>query len=165
MFTTIRPYAYARPIKNNLTLDTPKRLNFGLAFNKYLNELEDISNRKLHPIQRKWLKESIENRNYTRLNNEQRKQHRRRYNDVKKQIIQDWELNTGQKFPTYKSHVYNRHGEVIRMKGQRYDLHHIIACSWGGDNRWENLHPLKFPNEHQNGVHRKNGMFERIFET
>lgn len=142
---------------------TTHSLNFGLKFNKYLNEIEEISGRKLHPLQRKWLKATIEKNQYRRLKPKSSKKHRSKYNKLKKSIIADWEANVGIPFPTYDKPVLNKHGEVVRLKGQRYDLHHIILCSWGGDNRWENMVPLRFPEEHQQGIHRKGGVCEKIF--
>jgi predicted ribonuclease toxin of YeeF-YezG toxin-antitoxin module len=138
-------------------------LQYDLKFQKYLKEIEKIGGRKLHPLQRTWLKQTIEKNSYKKLKPKASRKHRASYNKVKKEIIADWERNIGRPFPTYDEPVFNKHGEMVRLKGQRYDLHHIILCSWKGDNRWENIVPLRFPDEHQQGIHRKGGICEKIF--
>ena len=54
---------------------------------------------------------------------------------------------------------------MVRRVGQTYDCHHIIECSWGGDNVWQNMYPAKFPTEHRQGIHRKGGYADQIFNN
>lgn len=40
-----------------------------------------------------------------------------------------------------------------QKQGDKYDAHHIIENTFGGEHEWWNMHPAKFPNEHQAGIH------------
>ena len=44
-----------------------------------------------------------------------------------------------------------------------YDAHHIIESSYGGPNQWWNMHPARFPDQHQQGIHRAGGPSNQIF--
>lgn len=44
-----------------------------------------------------------------------------------------------------------------------YDAHHIIENSYGGEHEWRNIHPAKFPNEHQLGIRGTDAPAEKIF--
>lgn len=49
--------------------------------------------------------------------------------------------------------ISEKTGKIIRKKGDKYDAHHIIENTFGGEHEWWNIHPAKFPNEHQAGIH------------
>ncbi len=58
----------------------------------------------------------------------------REYRRNRTQMIQDWEVNTGQSWP------------------EGAQLHHVIPQRCGGPNQWWNAHPA-FPSQHQGGIH------------
>ena len=73
---------------------------------------------------------------------------------MKNNVIKEWEKQTGQKWPTYTEDVISeKTGRVIRRKGDKYDAHHIIENNIGGEHEWWNIHPARFPDEHQAGIH------------
>lgn len=82
---------------------------------------------------------------------------------AKDRLIDEWEKNTGDKWPVYTEDVLNDAGEVIRKAGQRFDAHHLIESSFGGPNAWWNLHPAAFPSEHQGGIHAVDSLANLIF--
>ena len=53
--------------------------------------------------------------------------------------------------------------ENIRKIGQPYDAHHIIETNYGGPHEWWNIHPAKYPNEHQAGIHGKGAPSRKLF--
>lgn len=144
-------------------VDRDRVLVFDHTFEKYLKEVEDITHRPLHPIQRKEIKYHLDHYEYRRLSSEESHAHRADFNHKKKDIIADWENMTGDKWPTYDKPVYGNSGKVIRQVGANYDMHHLCENSWGGDNVWWNMHPASFPDSHQNGIHRKGGLADKIF--
>ena len=78
-------------------------------------------------------------------------------------LIQMWEEKTGTEWPRYTEDVFNEAGDVLRTANQPYDAHHIIELSTGGPNEWWNLHPARFPGEHQNGIHAAGSWAKKIF--
>ena len=101
---------------------------------------------------------------YTRLTPEEASKHRAAFNKNRTDLIKDWENNTGQVWPTYAEDVVSNSGTITRRVGQSYDAHHIIESSYGGSNEWWNIHPARFPDQHQGGIHRANGPARSIFD-
>ena len=52
----------------------------------------------------------------------------------------------------------------VDEKGRRYQLHHIIEQQYGGEHEWWNIHPAKFPDQHQGGIHGANSPSREIFK-
>ncbi|WP_314831109.1 hypothetical protein [uncultured Streptococcus sp.] len=52
--------------------------------------------------------------------------HRAEFNRLKNSLIDEWELKTGQTWPTYLEDVIGKNGNVVRKAGSEYDAHHII---------------------------------------
>ena len=148
---------------NTNTNNHDRVLKFDMTFEKYLTEIETITDRRLHPSQRVKLKEAIENHDYKRLSSEQSRQHRSDFNSNRKYIISDWEEMTGNKWPTYDKPVYSNSGKMIRRVGDKFDAHHILENSWGGNNVAWNMIPARHPDQHQQQIHRPNGLADRIF--
>lgn len=72
--------------------------------------------------------------------------HRTEFNRTKNKVIKKW--------PVYSEDVISeKTGKIIRKKGAKYDAHYIIENTFGGDHEWWNIHPAKFPNEYQAGIH------------
>lgn len=140
-----------------------RELVFDRTFEKYLKEVEDITHRPLHPYQRQQLKYHLDTYSYTRLSPDASHQHRQEFNSRKAEIIADWENMTGNKWPTYDKPVYNDNGKMIRRPGNKWDMHHCIENSWGGDNEAWNMHPARHPDQHQDGIHAKGSYAEQIF--
>ena len=91
--------------------------------------------------------------------------HRNEFNKIKSNLIEEWERNTGQKWPTYTEDVISPNtGKVVRKAGDKYDAHHVIENSFGGENEWWNIHPAKFPNEHQSGIHGAGSPANKLFK-
>jgi predicted ribonuclease toxin of YeeF-YezG toxin-antitoxin module len=110
------------------------------------------------------LKDALQNNNYTKLSPEAQALHRRDFNANREKIIKEWEQITGQSWPTYNEPVYSKDGKILRNVGDKYDAHHIIESSYGGPNKWWNMHPASFPTQHQGGIHRSGGPARGIFE-
>lgn len=160
-----RTFDFNTYLGRNKKIDYDRVLVFDHTFERYLKEIEDITHRPLHPIQRKEIKYHLDHYEYRRLSSEESHAHRADFNHKKKDIIADWEKMTGESWPTYDKPVYSSSGKVVRQVGANYDVHHLCENSWGGDNVWWNMHPAKFPSEHQNNIHRKGGLADQIFNN
>jgi hypothetical protein len=77
---------------------------------------------------------------------------RKKFNNAKDKLIDQWERKTGNSWPTEM--VKNKRG-VLQPK--KYDAHHLIEQQIGGAIKWWNIHPAKNGSEHQGGIHRKKG--------
>lgn len=132
-------------------------------FPEYLQEVEKITNREIKPNQMEKLQRALKEQEFVKLDPEKSKLHRKLFDNAKDKLIDEWEKNTGDKWPVYVQDVLNDAGEVIRKAGQRYDAHHLIESSFGGSNAWWNLHPAAFPSEHQAGIHATNSFANLMF--
>lgn len=132
-------------------------------FPEYLQEVEKITNREIKPNQMEKLQRALKEQDFVKLDPEKSKLHRKLFDNARDKLIDEWEKNTGDKWPVYAQDVLNDAGEVIRKTGQRYDAHHLIESSFGGANAWWNLHPAAFPSEHQAGIHATNSLANLIF--
>lgn len=132
-------------------------------FPEYLQEVEKITNREIKPNQMEKLQRALEEQEFVKFDPEKSKFHRKLFDNARENLIDEWEKNTGDKWPVYVQDVLNDAGEVIRKAGQRYDAHHLIESSFGGSNAWWNLHPAAFPSEHQAGIHAANSLANLIF--
>ncbi|WP_297135823.1 RHS repeat protein [uncultured Eubacterium sp.] len=120
----------------------------------YVRDVESRTGIKLSKNQIEELKNALRNKEYTKLTVKETANHRNEFNKVKNQLINQWETNTRQKWPNYTEDVISPNtGKVVRKAGDMYDAHHIIENSYGGEYEWWNIHPAKFPNEHQSGIH------------
>lgn len=90
---------------------------------------------------------------------------RAKFDKVKNKVIKECEENTVQEWPVYKDNVVSeKTGKIIRKDGDKYDAHHIIENSFGGEHEWWNMHPTKFLNEHQSGIHGKGSPANELFK-
>ncbi len=136
----------------------------GPLFKKYIKNIEDITDIKLSSSQIKELKIALKNKEYKKLSKEEIIKHRKDFNSKKNTLIKQWEDKTGQKWPTYDKDILSNDGKVLRKKGDKFDAHHIIENSYGGDNAWWNIHPASFPTQHQGGIHGKEAPSREIFK-
>jgi predicted ribonuclease toxin of YeeF-YezG toxin-antitoxin module len=130
----------------------------------YFNEIATITKRPLTDTQKQILKQYISENNFSKLTPQATHRCRKNYRAKKKELIKEWELQTKQSWPTYQKPVFNK-GEIIRRVGAPYDVHHIVELSYGGANQWWNVHPAKFPTEHQQGIHKKGSIGYRIYDV
>ncbi|WP_062518903.1 HNH endonuclease [Paenibacillus jilunlii] len=120
----------------------------------YIKDIETRTGRKLPKVQLDRLKDALRNKKYTKKSAKQTAKNRKEFDKVRDEVIKEWESKTGQKWPTYEEDIISENtGKVIRKKGDKYDAHHIIENSFGGEHEWWNMHPAKFPDEHQGGIH------------
>lgn len=120
---------------------------------RYFQHIQEVTKRAVPQVQINELKNALRSKEYIRLSDSETAIHRADFNSRKNQIIADWETHTGQQWPTYTESVYSKNGVELRKPGDKYDAHHIIENKYGGDNEWWNMHPAKFPDEHQGGIH------------
>ncbi|MEH7776862.1 T7SS effector LXG polymorphic toxin [Bacillus altitudinis] len=121
---------------------------------KYVRDIEGRTGRELPKNQIDNLKAALRNKEYSKMSPIETAKHRAEFDSVKNKVIKEWERNTGQKWPVYNENIISgKTGKVIRKKGDKYDAHHIIENTFGGEHEWWNMHPAKFPNEHQAGIH------------
>ncbi|GHU63080.1 hypothetical protein FACS189418_5670 [Clostridia bacterium] len=131
---------------------------------QYVKELKEHTGMKLTKSQKNKLAEALRNNEYTKLSPAEAIEHRTEFNKRKNNIIKDWEINTGKKWPTYTEDVINEKGKVTRKAGDRYDAHHIIENSYGGEHEWWNIHPAEFPKKHQGGIHGSGSAANELFK-
>lgn len=132
---------------------------------KYSRDVKGRTGRELPKNQIEKLKEALRNREYRKLSPIETRKHRRAFNKVKDKLIEEWEIKTSQKWPTYAEDVISeKTGEPARRKGDKYDAHHIIENSFQGEHEWWNIHPAKFPNEHQSGIHGTGSPANELFK-
>lgn len=122
-------------------------------FTKYLDEVQGITKREIPANQKELINNALKEKDYIKLSPEDQKLVKNEFNSKRVSLILEWENNTGQKWPLYTENIFNKKGDVVRKAGQPYDLHHIIELSTSGPNEWWNIHPAKFPDEHQAGIH------------
>ncbi|ANN33986.1 cytoplasmic protein [Bacillus thuringiensis serovar coreanensis] len=138
-------------------LNTPR-------FQDYLSQVEEITNRKIPENQRELLQEAIEKNAYERLSKEEVAKRRSEFGRLKDDLIKEWELETNQKWPTYEEEILSRRGIPLRHVDDPYDAHHFIENAHGGEHEWWNMHPARYPNEHQGGIHGKEGISKEVFK-
>ncbi|MBX9988046.1 MULTISPECIES: T7SS effector LXG polymorphic toxin [Priestia] len=132
---------------------------------RYIKDVEMRTSRKLSKNQIEKLKETLRNKEYQKLSPIETRKHRRAFNKIKDKLIEEWEIKTGQKWPTYSEDIISENtGEPVRRKGDKYDAHHIIENSFRGEHEWWNIHPAKFPNEHQSGIHGTGSPANELFK-
>ncbi|MFJ4374674.1 LysM peptidoglycan-binding domain-containing protein [Pseudomonas japonica] len=130
----------------------------------YVRDIEAQTGTPLTDVQRNLLADDLRTNEYSRLSSVEAKKHRSEFNRVKNELVSEWESNTGKVWPTYAEPVLSKSGTVLRRAGQPYDAHHVIEASYGGPNTWWNIHPARFPDQHQGGIHRAGSPLRDIFE-
>ena len=77
---------------------------------------------------------------------------RAEYRDSRSELIRQWEAHTGQSWPRTEA-------------GVPYQAHHVIGQRYGGPNEWWNIHPARFPDQHQGGIHRSGSPTSTVFPS
>ena len=135
----------------------------GNLIKEYVKDVKLNTNRNIPNNQIEELKNTLRLREYEKISPVEVAKHRAEFNRLKNSLIDEWELKTGQTWPTYSEDVIGTNGNVVRKAGSKYDAHHIIENSYGGNNEWWNIHPARFPNEHQAGIHRAGSPARELF--
>ncbi|KXT81427.1 hypothetical protein SORDD15_00663 [Streptococcus oralis] len=130
----------------------------------YVKDIKLNTNRDIPNNQIESLKNALRNKKYKKLTPIEVSKHRAEFNRIKNSLIDEWELKTGQNWPIYSEDVIGKNGNIVRKAGSKYDAHHIIENSYGGNNEWWNIHPARFPNEHQAGIHRAGSPARELFK-
>ncbi|WP_141993217.1 T7SS effector LXG polymorphic toxin [Bacillus sp. B4EP4a] len=138
------------------------KIDYDLA-KDYIRNVETITGLKIHKAQTQQIKEALRNHKFEKMTPVETMKHRNKFNSVKDKLISEWEGKTGQKWPRYTEEVYDKNGRVARDIAQPYDAHHIIENNFGGPHEWWNIHPAKFPDEHQAGIHGKGSPSNKLF--
>ena len=138
------------------------KIDYDLA-KEYIRDVESKTGLKLHKNQIEQLKAALREHKYEKMTPLETLKHRNKFNSVKNKLISEWEEKTGQTWPRYTEEVYDKKGRVARDIGQPYDAHHIIENNFGGPHEWWNIHPAKFPDEHQAGIHGKGSPSNKLF--
>ena len=120
------------------------------AWNRYLDDIERQTGRKIPTEQREMVIYEGMNGSHPRLLDTEHEAHRKAFNSAKRRLRKQWELITGQKWPT-------------DSRGYKYDAHEIIPNSFNSPLEWWNIHPARYPDEHQGGIHRSGAPFYKIF--
>ncbi|MBC6136351.1 hypothetical protein HB825_16045 [Listeria booriae] len=130
-----------------------RSINSGLI-RSYVRDVEQQTSRKIAKIQVDALKDALRAKEYTKLTPSETMKHRAKFDATKNKLIVEWEAKLSQEWPRYSENVLSeRTGKIIRRQGEMYDAHHLIENTFGGEHEWWNIHPARFPNEHQAGIH------------
>ena len=145
------------------SVENPVAIDYNLV-KEYIHDIEERTGIKLHKKQIEALKNALRNKEYKKLSPSELSQHRSKFNSVKERLIAQWEEITGQTWPVYEEDVISdRTGEPIRRAGRHYDAHHIIEAGFNGDNAWWNIHPARYPDIHQAGIHGSGSPANQLF--
>ncbi|WP_061808726.1 ribonuclease YeeF family protein [Rossellomorea vietnamensis] len=138
------------------------KIDYDLA-KDYIRDVEAKTGLKLHKSQINNIKSTLRENVYNKMTPLETLKHRNKFNSLKNKLINEWEEETGQVWPRYTEEIYDRKGRLLRDIGQPYDAHHIIENNFGGPHEWWNIHPAKFPDEHQAGIHGKGSPSNKLF--
>jgi len=105
----------------NTTIQGPWTDESGL-YREYLRDIESQTGLAVHPSQFPHLKEALRTTEFTRLSSKEGKKHRRKFNRIKDDLIQEWETNTDQTWPRYATDLYNDDGVLLRPTGMLVEI-------------------------------------------
>jgi len=123
---------------------------FRLA-HQYKKEVEALTGLAVHPKQIVEIKKALRAKKYAKLTEQETAKSRKAFNNVKNSLIEKWEKETGQNWPRYDQDVLSKKGKPYIKKGDKYDAHHLIENTYGGEHEWWNIHPARNPDIHQAG--------------
>ena len=85
------------------------------------------------------------------------------FDDVKKDLKTEWEINNNTPWPKYDTDVYSDNGKLIRQAGSDYDAHHIHPLGLGGKNEAENITPMRAEVHYdKQGIHSPSSPYSRM---
>ena len=107
------------------------------AFKDYI---DDIKSKSEYPETVKIKADEIQLRDCSKETKEKRVE----FEKVKRARIKEWEQKYGREFPKEQKDVVSKDGTILKKAGSRYELHHIVPLSLGGDNSLDNLTPMSY---------------------
>ena len=135
------------------------------SFNEYLNDVQSQTGRDLTDVQAHELEQHLNSdKKYQYVGKTKTAANRRVFDRKKADLIEEWEQKTGETWPTYSEAYIAKSGNEYKSVGDPFDAHHLIENSYDGDAEWWNIFPASFPNEHQAGIHRKDGPASVLFK-
>jgi len=133
-------------------------------FEAYLKDVAEQTHREIQDTQKQLIMDYVSKNPIGKIEKDTLTLRRADFDKKKKGLIAEWEKQTGQEWPTYQSNVLGSTGKILRTAGTNYDMHHLVELSYGGPNEWWNMHPAAYPNEHQGGIHRKDGPASKLYD-
>jgi hypothetical protein len=92
---------------------------------------------------------------------------REAFSSMKDKLISQWEEKHDCSWPRYTEDVYytTKSGDTIMLyqAGDRYEVHHILPLSLGGENKVENITPMR-ADDHK-AVHSSEGALKNLEHT
>lgn len=107
------------------------------AFKDYI---DDVKSKSEYPETVKIKADEIQLRDCSKETKEKRVE----FEKMKRALIKKWEEKYGREFPREQKDVVSEDGKILRKAGSRYELHHIVPLSLGGDNSLDNLTPMSY---------------------
>jgi hypothetical protein len=149
-----------KAVTGNIENVTSSNARIGLQGRNYIRDMENRSGITIQPEQRNLLVNTLREQEFVKLGVYEASAHKAPFknNSFKKELISQWETNTGNTWPVSQRLIK---GE---FKNVNNDIHHIIPQEIGGAHEWWNIHPLKFGSEHQGGVHGTNSPLKQIMK-
>lgn len=147
-------------------LNTPRgKLPPGLR--DYVRDVETRTGVLLNEKQIAHLKDALRKKDFKHVTPKEVTQNRRDFDAMKDELIAEWERQTGQKWPRYSENVPKKNGKpgFSRLKGDPYDAHHLIENELDGPAVWWNIHPARFPDQHQGGIHGSGSPLRKLLKN
>lgn len=107
------------------------------AFKDYI---DDVKLKSEYPETVKIKADEIQLRDCSKETKEKRVE----FEKMKRALIKEWEEKYGREFPREQKDVVSEDGKILRKAGSRYELHHIVPLSLGGNNSLDNLTPMSY---------------------
>ena len=120
--------------RQDLTNQFVESSSNGNFIKEYVKNVKLNTNRSIPNNQIEELKNALRLREYEKLSPVEVAKHRAEFNRLKNSLIDEWELKTGQTWPTFSEDVIGKNGNVVRKAGSKYDAHHIIIFSYCDEN-------------------------------
>ena len=133
----------------------------------YIREIEKATGYNIPDTQRLLLKKDLQQNKYVKLEGKDKSRHRMLFNNDKDRLRREWVDHTKQDWPTYKEPYHGKRRKTeapVRDVGDYYDVHELIPNSHGGPLEWWNVHPARFPDQHQRIIHGKDSVINKILK-
>lgn len=150
-----------KPIENEKNIDITCEIRKDMHL--YISDIEKWTKRKMIEKQVSLVTDYVNSNTIVRTGKSLERSLKSEYQRKRAALREQWEEETGQKWPTYDKNIYDKKGHMIRTKGQFYDAHHIVELSYSGVNKWWNIFPARHPDEHQQGIHNVDSIASKIF--
>lgn len=136
-----------------------------VKWNNYFKEIESITDTPISKRQRDLIQQQLaKNPHDIKLTGQAYKDQRKAFNNVKDELINTWEKETGQTWPTHSKDILDKNGNVYIRAGTKFDAHEIIPNVYNSPLEWWNIHPAMRPTQHQGGIHASGSAFKQIFD-